>query len=59
MLRFQFDTRRTMKNKTRDKCMEKQQKEFKKIMANYGYCIQIVASGNEQRCFYQLEVTTT
>lgn len=39
--------------------MEKQQKEFKKIMANYGYCIQIVASGNEQRCFYQLEVTTT
>ncbi len=38
--------------------MEKQQKEFKQIMANYGYCVQIIASGNEQHCLYQLAVTT-
>ena len=37
MLRFQFDTRRTMKNKTRDKCMEKQQKELKAICRTNQY----------------------
>ncbi|MGF2388437.1 DUF1492 domain-containing protein [Lentilactobacillus otakiensis] len=38
--------------------MEKQQKEFKQIMANNGYCAQIIASGNEQHCLYKLAVTT-